>query len=196
MVDFLILICYKDFGDMKDFDRTYISLRQLVSGLVISFSYFLFGILVDKYNFKTLLNFITIIEIIISASFYFITINDIILIILILLILICIGANFAIIPPMYNKIYGISFGSEIYGITAIYIGVAHLTITFLIKFVIEKDFDYLLAFSIGGGLCFIKILILNCCKIHKFNSINKITTINRISTNQNRKTVSDEESSF
>ena len=172
-MDFLILICYRDFGDIKKFDSIKISfLIRLVSGLVIAFSYFLFGILIDKCKFKILLNLITINEIIISASLYFITINDIILIVLILLILICVGGNLAIFLPIYNKIYGISYGAEMYGIAGIWIGVAHLTASLLSVFVLKKDFDYLLAFSIGGGLCFIKIIIFNCCEIKKYNIIN------------------------
>ena len=195
-MNFLILICYSDFGEIKKFDNKYISLIRLGSGLVIAFSYFLFGILIDKCKFKTLLNLITIIEIIISASLYFITINDIILIVLILLILLCIGGNLAILPPMYNKVYGISYGAEMYGIAAIWIGVAHLTGSLLSHFILKKDFDYLLAFSIGGGLCFLKIIIFNCCKIKKYNIIDKRNTINNISEIQNRTSISVVDSTF
>ena len=201
-MDFLILICYGNYEDIEKMkkkikiDGINLSLIRLVSGLVIAFSLLFFGILVDKCSFKILLNLITIIEMIISASLYFIAKYEIILTIAILLLLVCVGGNFAIIPPVYNKIYGISYGPEMYGILGIWIGVAYLIGSLLSKFVLEKDFDYLLAFSIGGGLCFIKIFFLNCCKINKFNIKKQITINNSISEIQKENTDSEEDSGF
>ena len=198
-MDFLILISYREFAKKRNIDSNNISLIRLLGGLVIALSYFLFGILIDKFRTKILLNLITIIEIIISVSLFLIAKNDVILIILILLILICVGGNFAIIPPLYNKLYGISYGPEMYGIVGIWIGIAHLIASLLSRIVLNNDFDYFIAFSIGGGLCFIKIFILNCCKINKFNIMNKISTINSINTIseiQKENTENEEDSGF
>ena len=83
-----------------------------------------------------------------------------------------------------------------YGIVGIWIGIAHLIDSLLSRIFLNNDLDYLLAFSIGGGLCFIKIFILNCCKIKKLNVMSKKTTINTISEIQKENTESEEDSGF
>ena len=61
----------------------------------------------DKFGFKILMFIITSIEIIIAATLYFSVQNDILYIISVLLISACLGGHFAILSPVFNKIFGL-----------------------------------------------------------------------------------------
>jgi MFS family permease len=174
-LDFLILICYKDVADKKNINSELLSVIRLTSGILIAFSSFSFGILMDKYGFRILLFLITIIEIVISASLYFIVINDYIFIIFIILILLCVGGTFSILAPEFNKIFGVTYGAEVYGLTAIFIGFAHLNGSILSRFILKNNFDYILSFLIGGSLCLIKLGILMFFKEKKYINIKYIS---------------------
>lgn len=114
----------------------------------------------DRFGFKLLLYLITIIEIIIAGSFYFIAINQIILLIYIFLVLICIGGTFSILAPEFNKIFGLLQGIEIYGIISFFIGTAHFIGCIFSRFLLKKNIHYILSFLILGSFCVIKIGIL------------------------------------
>ena len=167
-MDLLILICYKEFGQIKEFNSKNLQIIRLIEGFVFCLSNITFGILMDKLRFQILIFFISTIEIIISASISFITLNDIILIILIVLVIICIGGTFSILPPEYNKIFGLCFGAEFYGITGIYIGTVNFIGTILSKFLLVKELYYKIAFFIGGILCVTKMCILIFSKEKKY----------------------------
>lgn len=132
----------------------------MISGAVICVSNLIFGFLFDHSSFKCLMYIITLLEIFISASFYFFAKNDYIFILYIILILICIGGSFSVLAPEFNKIFGIYHGAEIFGITGIWIGIANLIGPLLAKYILKNNRDYAIAFLIGGSLCVIKLGIL------------------------------------
>ena len=100
---------------------------------------------------------ITLFELFISTSFYFFAKNGYIYTLYIILILICIGGNFSVLVPEFNKIFGIYHGAEIFGMTGIWIGIANLIDPLLAKYILKKNTDYAIAFLIGGSLCVIKV---------------------------------------
>lgn len=102
----------------------------------------------------------TVIEIITSGSFYFLSINDYIFFIYIILILICIGGTFSILSPQYAQIFGINNGIEIYGMTGIMLGFANFISPILGKYILKEKRDYVLIFIICGSFCIIKLGIL------------------------------------
>ena len=73
----------------------------------------------DKFGFKKLMFIITIIEIIVGSSFYFIVKFEIIYIIKLLLVALCIGGTFTILTPIFVKIFGLFVGPELYRLTGI-----------------------------------------------------------------------------
>lgn len=133
----------------------------------------------DRYGFKLLLYLITTLELIISGSFYFLTINEIIFTIYIVFVLICIGGTFAILAPEFSKIFGIINGTEIYGIAIVFIGNAHLIACIFSKFIIKKKTDYFLSFLILGNFCVIKLGILIFFKDRRYINTKNIDINNK-----------------
>lgn len=127
----------------------------------------------DRFGFKLLLYFITIIEIIIAGSFYFIAMNQIILLIYIFFVLICIGGTFSILSPEFNRIFGLLNGIEIYGIISFFIGTAHFIGCIFSRFLLKKNIHYILSFLILGSFCVIKIGILMFYEENKYISSKK-----------------------
>ena len=69
-------------------------------GVINGGSRFVWGWLMDRYGFKKF-------EILISATFYFTAVNASLYIISVLLVSACIGGHFAILCPVFNKIFGL-----------------------------------------------------------------------------------------
>jgi MFS family permease len=129
-------------------------------GVINGSSRFLWGWLMDKFGFKVLMFIITGIEIAIAASLYFTISVTPLFIGSVLLISACIGGHFAILSPVFNKIFGLERGPEMYGITGNFIGVASICGPILTNFVLHKKEDFLVVFLVGGGFCVIKLVVL------------------------------------
>ena len=114
----------------------------------------------DKFGFKVLMFIITGIEIAISISLYFTVKITILYILSILLISACIGGHFSILSPVFNKIFGMERGPEMYGLTGIFIGIASICGPLMTKFLLNDVKDFLVVFLIGGVLCVIKLIVL------------------------------------
>ena len=101
---------------------------------------------------------ITIIEILIGSSIYFVVRFKDIYIIEFLLTAICIGGTYVILAPTFVKIFSLSIGPEIYGITGISIGVANMMGPISIEFFSADNISFLILFFIGVGLCIVKLI--------------------------------------
>ena len=64
------------------------------------------------------------------------------------------------LAPLFNKVYGVAIGPQIYGICGIFIGLANLTGPLLCAFFLEEKSDFLVAFLIAGSIIIIKIICL------------------------------------
>ena len=159
-MDFLISNCNRDFGNKNNVSQTAIFTLGILFGIVNGSSRFLWGFLMDKFGFKILMFVITIIEVTVGISLYFIVKYDFIFIICVLLIGACIGGNFVILAPTFNKIFGVQIGPELYGITSISIGIANICGPILTTLILKENKDYLVAFLIGASLSFFKIILL------------------------------------
>ena len=103
---------------------------------------------------------ITVIEIIVGSSIYFIVKYKDIYAIVLLLVAICMGGSATIFSPTYNKIFSLFIGPELYGITGISIGVANILGPLCFKLTSEEQNSYMIFFLIGAGLCIIKLIVL------------------------------------
>ena len=112
----------------------------------------------DKFGFKPLMLIISFIEISVAGCFYFIVEIDILYLICVLLIAFCVGGNFSMLPPAFNKVYGISIGSQIFGICGLFSGLANLTGPLLCAFFLKENKDFMVAFLIAGSIIIIKIV--------------------------------------
>ena len=114
----------------------------------------------DKFGFKVLMFIITAIEIIISATLYFSVQIEALYIISVLLISACLGGHFAILSPVFNKVFGLEKGPEMYGLTGNFIGIASVSGPLMSNFILKEKKDFLIVFLIGGALCVVKFVVL------------------------------------
>jgi MFS family permease len=114
----------------------------------------------DLFGFKVLMFIITIIEISIACTLYFSVNSPIIYIISILLISACIGGHFSILSPVFNKIFGLEKGPEMYGLTGNFIGIASISGPIMTNFLLKEKEDFLVVFLVGGALCVVKLVVL------------------------------------
>ena len=159
-MDFLISNCNRDFGNKNKVSQTALFTLGTLFGLVNGNSRFLWGYLMDKFGFRTLMFAITSIEVTVGVLLYFVVSYDAIFVICVLCIGACIGGNFVILAPTFKKIFGLQIGPELYGITSIAIGISNLCGPILTTLILEENKDYLIAFLIGASLSFGKIILL------------------------------------
>ena len=113
----------------------------------------------DKFNFRILMIIISIIEIAICGSIYFVSHIPALFVIENLLVATCLSGTFTTITPLFNKVFK-NLGAEMYGITGFLIGLASFLGPILTKLLIKRDADYIIIYSIGGGICLIKFIAL------------------------------------
>ena len=159
-MDFLISNCNRDFANKNKVPQNAIFTLGILFGIVNGNSRFLWGYLMDKFGFKTLMFAITIIEVSVGVSLYFIVSFPPLFVICVLFIGACIGGNFVILAPTFKKIFGLQTGPELYGITSIAIGISNICGPILTTLILKENKDYLIAFLIGASLSFSKIILL------------------------------------
>ena len=117
----------------------------------------------DKYNFRIIMVIISIIEMTVSVSIYFFATSPVIFVIENLLVATCLSGTFTTITPLFNKVFK-DVGTEMYGLSGMFIGVASFLGPVLTKILIKDentpDYYYLIIYSVGGGLCLIKFIFL------------------------------------
>ena len=160
VLDFLISNCNRDFGNKNDVSQNALYILGTLFGIINGSSRFLWGYLMDKFGFKVLMFIITTIEIIISATLYFSVQIEVIYIISVLLISACLGGHFAILSPVFNKVFGLEKGPEMYGLTGNFIGIASVSGPLMSNFVLKEKKDFLVVFLVGGALCVVKFVVL------------------------------------
>ena len=156
----MISNCYRDFGSRRGTKPDNMYVIGIMFGVINGGSRFLWGWLMDIFGFKILMFFITGIEIIIASTFYFCSKYAPLYIISVLLVSACIGGHFAILSPVFNKIFGLERGPEMYGVTGNFIGIASICGPIFTNFILNDTPDFLVVFLVGGGLCIIKLIIL------------------------------------
>ena len=77
-----------------------------------------------------------------------------------MLISACLGGHFAILSPVFNKVFGLEKGPEMYGLTGNFIGIASVSGPLMSNFILKEKKDFLIVFLIGGALCVVKFVVL------------------------------------
>ena len=156
---FLITNTYRILGNRKNVGQQPLYLIGILFGLVNGGTRFIWGYLMDKLNFKILMIIISIIEFIICGTIYFFADQPVIFVIENLLVACCLSGTFTTITPLFNKVFK-NLGTEMYGLTGFFIGLASFMGPILTKIFIKEDSDYLIIYSIGGAFCVIKFIAL------------------------------------
>lgn len=162
---FLITNTYRLFGNNKKVGQSPLYIIGILFGLVNGGTRFIWGYLMDKFNFKIIMIIISIIEITICFTFYFSAGSPAIFVIENLLVATCLSGTFTTITPLFNKVFK-DIGAEMYGLTGFFIGLASFLGPVLTKIIIKKEsndddnYDYLILYIVGGVICIIKFITL------------------------------------
>ena len=156
----MIANCNRDFGNKYGVGQTAVLLLGTLFGLTNGTCRFLWGYLMDKFGFKTLMYIMSFCETLASVFLYFSVKNDFLYIVVVLLIAICLGGTFAILSPTFTKIFGIDIGPRLFSLSGTLIGVSQFCGPIMTKYILSKKYDYLVAFLIGGTVCVLKMISL------------------------------------
>lgn len=159
-MNFLISNCYRDFGNKYGCEQTTMFVLGILFGIVNGTSRFIWGWVLDKFGFKILMGTITLLEVIVACTIYFIVEYDVLFVIIVLISAECLGGNFCCLSPVYTIIYGIEVGPQMYSLAGVVMGIAQFSGPIITKFIISAKKDYLIVFIIGGSLCLIKFGVL------------------------------------
>lgn len=102
---------------------------------------------------------ISLIEFGVCGTIYFFADNPVIFVIENLLVACCLSGTFTMITPLFKDIFG-DLGTEMYGLTGFFIGLASFMGPILTKSLIKEDSDYLKIYLIGGAICVVKFIAL------------------------------------
>lgn len=102
---------------------------------------------------------ISLIEFGVCGTIYFFADNPVIFVIENLLVACCLSGTFTMITPLFKDIFE-DLGTEMYGLTGFFIGLASFMGPILTKSLIKEDSDYLKIYLIGGAICVVKFIAL------------------------------------
>ena len=156
---FLITNTYRILGNKKEVGQSPLYIIGILFGIVNGGTRFIWGYLMDKFNFKIIMIIISIIEMSICFTFYFSAENAVVFVIENLLVATCLSGTFTTITPLFKKVFK-EIGAEMYGLTGFFIGLASFLGPVLTKILIKDDSDYLIVYIIGGVICLIKFIAL------------------------------------
>ena len=157
---FLITNTYRKLGNDKKVGQDALFIIGILFGLINGGTRFIWGILMDKFNFKILMFIISIIEFGVCGTIYISASNPYFFVIENVLVACCLSGTFTTITPLFNKVFGDKNGAEMFGLTGFSIGLASFGGSFLTKLYIKDESDYFILYLIGGGVCVVKFIAL------------------------------------
>ena len=102
----------------------------------------MWGILFDRFGFKPLYTLLVCVELIISASIFFIGGYSSLYFIAVCITSLLLAGNIALMVPLYPKIFGTRYGPEVNGIAVALYGFSCLLGPIIAKFFIKERSDY------------------------------------------------------
>ena len=157
---FLITNTYRTLGNKKSVGQYALYIIGILFGLINGGTRFIWGILMDKFNFKILMFIISIIEFGVCGTIYISASNPYFFVIENVLVACCLSGTFTTITPLFNKVFGDKNGAEMFGLTGFSIGLASFAGPVLTKLYIKDESDYFELYLIGGGVCVVKFIAL------------------------------------
>ena len=140
-----------------------------VCGLLNAIFRILWGFIYDCYGFKILYTIITLLQIVISATFYFSANYIYTYFIANILENIVFSGHGTIAPPLINKVFGMKNTIKLIGITGYYIGTSGFVGAIIAKFTIrDNDAGYLIVYWIGCGFAIMAFIICIFTREDKF----------------------------
>ena len=168
---YLLTNSNRAFGNICGVPQSYLQSMAFLFGIVNALTKFIWGYFMDKYNFKSLMYIVILLELFISLTVFYSVNYPFLYLIENLLIACCISGTFTMIIPLFNIVFGFKNGAKLYGITGIMIGLASFLGPIMTKFIITDNSNkdiYEIIYLIGGIFVFFSLIVLWFFKEEKF----------------------------
>lgn len=150
---------YRSFGQLNQLSEELLSILSKLYPLINGFGRMFWGILFDKYGFKKLYLPLLIAEIILSSSLFYFGTSPFLYFFANCLTSFILSGSISLMIPLFPKIYGLKYGSEINGIVLSLYGFSFLLNLIVSKFLIKDFSDFKLLYLSGTFSTIISLII-------------------------------------
>ena len=162
LVSFTITNTYRSFGEQCLMSEYVLSNLTKTYAVLNGLSRLIWGILFDKFSFKSLYSICIISQLLVAFTVYYSVKYDILFFILLCLQAIVVSGKISLNITMFVKVFGIKYFGFTYSVFTAIGGFCQLLGPFIIKIVVKDLEDYKKLFG-GGGICcmIIQIILIN-----------------------------------
>ena len=183
---FLLSNTYRNFGNEKDLDDLGMQSLSKAFTLLNTFSRLIWGIIVDKYGFKTPYIIICINQIICGGLIYLSSYKFYTYFIVVCFGVLSYAGHIILFPNLINHKFGVDNSVILLGICGIFGGISCILGPILTFFIIKDIDDYLTIYLIGSAPTIISLILTFVIKIDKENN-ECIKDANNEEKNENEK---------
>ena len=148
----------RSFGQLNTLNEGLLSTLSKTFSLINGGGRILWGILFDKFGFKSLYILLVITEIFISASIFYVGQNGLLYFALVCVTAFLLAGNISLMVPLYPKIYGTKYGPEVNGIAVALYGFSCLLGPIIAKFLIHEKSDYKTLYFSGTFMAILSLI--------------------------------------
>ena len=146
-------ISFPSYARVKYVDEFYVQLASLGFPFINGFGRMIWGMLLDKSSYRAILRVIFLLQIITIVVILFVN-SEIIIFLMILLGAVCLSGLMGTMPVIFNKVFGIKYGAEVFGVGNLMVGFSSMMGSTLVGFI-----DISGVFFLGGILVILGWLV-------------------------------------
>jgi MFS family permease len=158
----------RSFGQLNLLNEKVLSNLSKVAAIMNGSGRLLWGALFDKFGFKKLYILIVAVEIGISSTIFQFGNNTIMYFIMVCVTALLLAGNIALMIPLYPKIFGIKYGTEVNGICIALYSFTCILGPVVAKFVVHEKKDYQRLYLSGTVLAVISFIVVCMFKEEPF----------------------------
>ena len=168
VVSFTITSTYRSFAQQCFMDEHLLSILTKTYSILSGFSRLFWGILFDKFNFKSLYSICIITQIFVNSILFYSVNFPYAFFFLLCFQSLAISGKISLNVTMFIKVYGIKYFGFIYSVFTAIGSFAHLLGPFIIKIVVKNTNDYKNLYIGGTFFSIMALIILFCFSEKKF----------------------------
>ena len=165
---FMVTNTNRSFGQLNLLNEKVLSNLSKVAAIINGSGRLLWGALFDKFGFKRLYLLIVGVEIGISSTIFHFGNNTLVYFIMVCVTALLLAGNIALMIPLYPKIFGIKYGTEVNGICIALYSFSCILGPIVAKFVIHERKDYQRLYLSGTVLAVISFIVVCLFKEEPF----------------------------
>ena len=159
---------YRTFGQINQMDELLLSYLSKIFALINGVGRLMWGILFDKFSFKSLYGTLVVAEIFVSSILYFVISNQYVYFGLICVSGFILAGNVALVVPLYPKIFGLKYTTMVFSIGGFLAGLHSMVVPIISKKILHSKEDYKYLFWVGTGFSILSFIILLTFSEKKF----------------------------